>query len=82
MKTPKTEKQLSKLLFLSLFARFSSHIMNALADALKPLAASGPRLLAALAQIQDVSDREAIAEAVGAALAEQVSSRVGKKEER
>ena len=52
--------------------------MNALADALKPLAASGPRLLAALASIQDVSDREALAEAVGAALAEQ-ASRVGKR---
>ena len=54
--------------------------MNALADALKPLAASGPKLLAALSRIQDVSDREALAEAVGAALAEQ-ASRVGKYEE-
>lgn len=53
--------------------------MNALADALKPLAASGPRLLAALSSIQDVSDREALAEAVGAALAEQ-ASRAGGKE--
>ena len=52
--------------------------MNALADALKPLAASGPKLLAALSRIEDVSDREALAEAVGAALAEQ-ASRVGKK---
>lgn len=56
--------------------------MNALADALKPLAASGPKLLAALSSIQDVSDREALAEAVGAALAEQASaSRLGKYEE-
>ena len=52
--------------------------MNALADALKPLVASGPKLLAGLSRIQDVSDREALAEAVGAALAEQ-ASRVGKK---
>lgn len=52
--------------------------MNALADALKPLAASGPKLLAALSSIQDVSDREALAEAVGAALAEQASRAVGK----
>ena len=47
--------------------------MNALADALKPLAASGPKLLAALSKIQEPSDRECLAEAVAAALVEQAS---------
>lgn len=53
--------------------------MNALADALKPLTASGPKLLAALSRIQEISDREAFAEAIAGVLAEQ-ASRVGKRE--
>ena len=73
----------SSLLSLSLSLSLSrrAFAMNALADAVKPLVASGPRLLAALSKIQDVSDREALAEAVGTALAEQ-ASRVGKKEKK
>jgi hypothetical protein len=47
--------------------------MNALADALKPLQASGPKLLAALSCVQDQADRETLAEAVAAALAEQAA---------